>query len=253
MARAHRRLPRARRTVPPADVSGSESSGDDAGSDGARVRAIRRPSQVQLSALPAVAHELSAADDGGGLWRPGMRHDDDLNPLAVCNFARPTCRPVASGDSSSQIKVDWARLNAILRAEESPPPVTCVDRASGPDASPELHAGTRSCTAQRSQWYLVGGTALFGVGCALGFGLALSVGLGNGHLALLGGDAAQVPAPELQMHDTADALSKCRAQLFVEQNERSRAETAEEKCGVDRKHLLEQLHWLATKMAKPSR
>ena len=249
MGRAHRRLPRARRPAPPADVSGSVSSGDDADSDDARARAIRRPSQVQLSAL-AVAHELSAADDDGSLWRPGMRHDDDLNPLAGCNFSRPTCRPVASGDGSSQTKVDWARLNAILSAEQLAP-VKCVDRASGPDGSMELHTGNRSCTAQRNPWYLLGGTALFGVGCALGFGLALSFGLG--HCALLGSDAAPAPAPELQMHDAADALSKCRAQLFVEQNERSRAETDEEKCSVDRKHLLEQLHWLATKMAKPSR
>lgn len=254
---------------------------------------------MKLSQLPMVKHELCAPDTDQGvvaadavaqaaaagevamsdseaeLWQPGTNHDDEVNPCAVYN----ACHPVREGHA--QIKIDWARVNAMLSENSSSPSKNSVDRASGPDvpAGPELRRS--SCLAtQRTPWYLLGGTALFGVGCALGFGIAISAGLGNESCAIPDTVAPQPLALALQMHAIDDILGKCREDLLEEQSERSKVETAVERCNTDRrklradlqgersersraktamdqcnverKNLLEQLHWLAANVAKPS-
>jgi hypothetical protein len=247
MGRSHRSSARARKVA--AHPAGGVSLGEQTDSDECEGLPITRPSQVQLSSSAVVEYELPAADDSADIWRPGMQHDEHLDHHL--GHSHPGCRPSESRYGRSQVKVNWARLNAILGSESSPP-AKRVDRASGPDAPPEVPAHRRT-TAQGSPWYLLGGTALFGVGCALGYGLALSAGSGNDSCALSSSGAPQVPAPELQMHATADSLRQCRSDLLGEQNERSRAETAVEQCEVQRTNLLEQLHYMATEMLKPSR
>lgn len=240
---------RARRTAPPLAKPESWCSGDDADSDDCGVRRITRPSQVQLSSLSVVERELSAADDGGDLWRPGMHHDEDRDPRVGGSSSRVAFPPEEPRKGRPQATVDWARLAALLGEVEGPP-LKREDRASGPDAP--MEPDRRSLTAHGSAWYLLGGTALFGVGCALGFGLALNAGLGSIDCTVADDGLPQLPPDDLHLSADADSLSKCRTDLLGEQNERSRMETAMDRCDVERKNLLDQLHWLAAKMATPS-
>lgn len=260
MGRSHRRSARARTApAPDADAPCSVCPQEQIDSDEYEELPIRRwPSQVQLSSSAVVEYEHAAADGDADTWRPGMQHDEDLD--AHVNSSHPTCRPTEPQYGRSQVKVDWARLAAILDSTELSPSAKCVDRASGPDAPPEIlvHRGCQASpggctTAQGSPWYLLGATALIGLGCALGYGLALSTGLDSDECALSSSGAPQVAAPELHMHTTADSLRNCRSELLGEQNERTRAQAAVEKCDVERKNLLVQLHYMATEMLKPSR
>jgi hypothetical protein len=223
---------------------------------------------------PAPERPCGDDDAGSCLWRPGTRHDDELGSDSKSGMPRPGAVWHPLADSSSQLKIDWRGINAILEnGAPQPAPVDRADKASGPDAPPQPaargstaggstlcadppHGSGRAALAPAQSWLRVSCALL--AGCMLGFGLAWCMFRFGMRAAPGAYDFCGVPeptpappvAPQVLAGLDQDALAACRKDTLGEELERSRAETALQRCNTERKNLLEQLNWLAAAAAK---